>query len=135
MYGAIIFFCFHIGHCAGTSFEALLCSGIGTLLAIQVVCNAGVVTGLLPVTGMPLPLLSYGGSGLICVLTAIGLVLGVSRRIGCAQEAREAEMRDLEAAKHQELKTSGATKTDAARRKPTRRNDNRTRARRVGVAA
>jgi cell division protein FtsW (lipid II flippase) len=36
----MIFFCFHIGHSADTSFEALLCAGIGTLLAIQVMCNA-----------------------------------------------------------------------------------------------
>lgn len=84
-YGAIIFFCLHVGHCAETSFEALLCSGVGTLLAIQVVGNAFVVTGIMPVTGIPLPLLSYGGSGLLCTLTGIGMVLGISRRIGQAQ--------------------------------------------------
>lgn len=128
IYGAIIFFCFHIGHCAGSSFEALLCSGVGTLLAIQVVCNAGVVTGLLPVTGMPLPLLSYGGSGLICVLISIGLVLGVSRRIGCAQEAREAQMRGVETAKGA-IKTSGASHSHHAPRQST------SRARRAGVTA
>lgn len=84
-YSAIIFFCLHVGHCARTSFEALLCSGVGTLLAIQVLGNALVVTDMIPVTGIPLPLISYGGSGLICTLTGIGLVLGVSRRIGQAQ--------------------------------------------------
>jgi cell division protein FtsW len=46
LYTAIIFFCLHIGHCAETSFEALLCSGVGTLLAIQVLGNAFVVTAL-----------------------------------------------------------------------------------------
>jgi cell division protein FtsW len=89
IYGAMIFFCFHIGHCASSSFEALLCSGVGTLLAIQVICNAGVVTGTLPVTGMPLPLLSYGGSGLICLLMGIGLVLGISREMGRNTETAE----------------------------------------------
>ncbi|HVF85607.1 MAG TPA: FtsW/RodA/SpoVE family cell cycle protein, partial [Abditibacteriaceae bacterium] len=88
-YGAIIFFCLHVGHCAETSFEALLCSGVGTLLAIQVVGNAFVVTGIMPVTGIPLPLLSYGGSGLLCSLTGIGMVLGISRRIGEAQNDRQ----------------------------------------------
>jgi cell division protein FtsW len=78
-YGLIIFFCFQTGHCADSTFHAILCAGVGTLLAIQLVCNAGVVTGMIPVTGMPLPLLSYGGSGLICTLAAIGLVLSVSR--------------------------------------------------------
>jgi cell division protein FtsW len=82
LYTAIIFFCLHIGHCAETSFEALLCSGVGTLLAIQVLGNAFVVTGIMPVTGIPLPLLSYGGSGLLCTLTGIGMVLGVSRQLG-----------------------------------------------------
>lgn len=90
VYGAMIFFCFHIGHCADTVFEALLCAGVGTLLAIQVMCNAGVVTGVLPVTGMPLPLLSYGGSGLLCTLAGIGLVLGVSRQLGRAAEVGDA---------------------------------------------
>lgn len=82
VYSAMIFFCLHVGHCAETSFEALLCSGVGTLLAIQVLGNAFVVTGIMPVTGIPLPLLSYGGSGLICTLTGIGMVLGISRRLG-----------------------------------------------------
>ncbi|HVF11003.1 MAG TPA: putative peptidoglycan glycosyltransferase FtsW [Abditibacteriaceae bacterium] len=83
LYGTMIFFCFQIGHNAGKPFEALLCAGVGTLLSIQVICNAAVVTGLMPVTGVPLPLLSYGGSGLMCTLLGIGLVLSVSRQLGC----------------------------------------------------
>ena len=83
MYGVMIFFCFHTGHSANNTFEGLLCAGIGTLLGVQVICNVGVVTGILPVTGMPLPLLSYGGSGMICTLLGLGLVLSVSRRYNC----------------------------------------------------
>ncbi len=79
-FGALIFFCFQIGHNASTSFESLFCAGVGSLLAIQVVANTGVVTGILPVTGVVLPLVSYGGSGLIVMLFAIGIVLGISRR-------------------------------------------------------
>ena len=79
-FGAMIFFCFQIGHNAATSFESLFCAGIGSLLAIQVVANTGVVTGVLPVTGVVLPLVSYGGSGLIVMLFSIGIVLGISRR-------------------------------------------------------
>lgn len=79
-YSLIIFFCFQIGHSASSSFEALLCSGVGTMLAIQIICNAGVVTGLMPITNMPLPLLSYGGSGLIVTLIGLGIVLSISRR-------------------------------------------------------
>jgi len=78
-FGALIYFCFQVGHAAATSFEALFCTGVGALLAIQVVANSGVVMGVLPVTGVVLPLLSYGGSGLIVMLFAIGAVLGISR--------------------------------------------------------
>ncbi|HEY0073895.1 MAG TPA: putative peptidoglycan glycosyltransferase FtsW, partial [Abditibacteriaceae bacterium] len=79
-FGALIFFCFQIGHNASNSFESLFCAGVGSLLAIQVVANTGVVAGLLPVTGVVLPLVSFGGSGLIVMLFAIGIVLGISRR-------------------------------------------------------
>ena len=91
-YGLLIFFCFQIGHVAETMFEALLCAGVGTVLAIQVVCNMGVVTGILPVTGMPLPFMSYGGSGLVCVLIGLGLVLAVSR--GMSRECAENKKRE-----------------------------------------
>ena len=79
LYGAIVFFCFQIGHSAGNGFDALLCVGIGTLWAMQVLGNIAVVSGLMPVTGMPLPILTFGGSGLWCALFGLGLVLAVSR--------------------------------------------------------
>ena len=82
VYGLMIFFCFHTGHSSRNGFEALMCAGMGTILAVQFIGNAGVVTGVLPVTGMPLPILSYGGSGLWCSLLGIGLVLGISRGHG-----------------------------------------------------
>jgi rod shape determining protein RodA len=79
LYGAIVFFCFQIGHSASNAFDALVCAGVGTLIGVQAAGNIGVVSGLLPVTGMPLPILTYGGSGLICALLGIGLVLAISR--------------------------------------------------------
>lgn len=84
LYGAIVFFCFQTGHNASNSFDALLCSGMGTLIGVQAAGNIGVVSGLLPVTGMPLPILTYGGSGLICTLLGVGLVLAISRA-GCEE--------------------------------------------------
>ena len=46
----------------------------------QVVVNVGMTTGLLPVVGIPLPLFSYGGSSMLCLLIGIGLVMNVSMR-------------------------------------------------------
>ncbi|WP_096199260.1 stage V sporulation protein E [Bacillus sp. FJAT-45350] len=60
-------------------FGSFLAVGIIAMVAIQVMINVGVVTGLMPVTGITLPLLSYGGSSLTLMLVAIGVLLNISR--------------------------------------------------------
>ncbi|NLF34914.1 MAG: FtsW/RodA/SpoVE family cell cycle protein, partial [Clostridiales bacterium] len=62
-------------------FGALMVVGITTLFAFQVFFNIGVVTGLLPVTGISLPFFSYGGTALIIQMVEMGVVLSVSRQI------------------------------------------------------
>ncbi len=67
-------------------FGALLIVGIITLFAFQVFFNIGVVTGLLPVTGISLPFFSYGGTALMIQLAEMGIVLSVSRQIPAAKQ-------------------------------------------------
>ncbi|MFM1650502.1 stage V sporulation protein E [Brevibacillus sp. B_LB10_24] len=60
-------------------FGNLLALGIIGTIAVQVIINVGVVTGMFPVTGITLPFLSYGGSSLTLVLTGVGVLLNISR--------------------------------------------------------
>lgn len=64
---------------APDKFGSLLAAGIVGIVAVQVMINIGVVTGLIPVTGITLPLISYGGSSLTLILTALGILLNISR--------------------------------------------------------
>jgi len=60
-------------------FHYYLAYGISLMLALQGLVNFGVVTGLLPTKGLPLPFISYGGSSLLVNLTAMGIMLRLSR--------------------------------------------------------
>jgi rod shape determining protein RodA len=64
----------------GDPFGRLICIGVASLIFFQSFVNLGVNLGLLPVTGTPLPFVSYGGSSLIAFLIAIGLVQSVLMR-------------------------------------------------------
>lgn len=61
-------------------FGRLLCVGVAAMVGGQAVFNLCIAVGLLPVTGLPLPLVSYGGSSVLSVFLALGCVLDVARR-------------------------------------------------------
>lgn len=65
---------------SANEYDTLLAGGLTGLVGTQAVINMCAVTGLLPVTGIPMPFLSYGGSSLMLTLVCVGLVLGVARR-------------------------------------------------------
>jgi rod shape determining protein RodA len=63
-------------------FGRLYCVGVASLMGWQVFVNVGMVAGILPVVGVPLPFLSYGGSAMLMNLAAFGLVFSVALRRG-----------------------------------------------------
>ena len=62
-------------------FGKYLAFGIIFMLGFQAVLNLSVVIGLIPVTGVTLPFLSYGGSSLLITLASMGIILNISRHI------------------------------------------------------
>ena len=82
LYGLIVWRTAAVAVQTREPFGRLLTAGVAALLAVQVLINTGVTVGLLPVTGLPLPLVSYGGSGLLAHCLALGLVLNVALRPG-----------------------------------------------------
>jgi cell division protein FtsW len=77
---AICFSAFRISVRGRDSFCRIAAGGIGAWIIIQATVNIGAVLGLLPITGVPLPLVSYGGSSLVWSLMGLGLLLAIARR-------------------------------------------------------
>ncbi len=63
-------------------FGRLVAAGLATLVAVQVLINTGMTVGLVPITGLSLPLVSYGGSGLVAQGLVLGLLVNVALRPG-----------------------------------------------------
>ncbi len=76
-YLLLLVFCIGIALRSRHRFGALIAVGIGALLFLHVLINIGMSMGLLPVVGVPLPLLSYGGTMLITIFLAFGLLMNV----------------------------------------------------------
>lgn len=78
--GFYVFRALRISKYAPDSFSRFLALGIGSWIGIQVVLNIASMTALVPLTGIPLPFISYGGSSLIMIMFATGILLNISKQ-------------------------------------------------------
>ncbi len=74
----LIYKCFKTAQKADNAFGRYICVGVGAMMLFHVFENVGMCIGLMPVTGIPLPFISYGGTSLVVNMIAVGLVLSVS---------------------------------------------------------
>jgi cell division protein FtsW (lipid II flippase) len=82
LYGLLAWRCARIAAACREPFGRLLVVGISATIGVQVVINTGMTVGLLPITGLSLPMMSYGGSGLLAHGLSLGLVMNVGSRTG-----------------------------------------------------
>ena len=75
LYFLIISRIIKIGHLTRSNFGKLYCYGFGTAFFIYVVVNMGMVLGLLPIVGAPLPIMSYGGSSMLAIMLGLGIAM------------------------------------------------------------
>ena len=74
----IIYRCFKAAKKADNTYGRYICTGVGAMFLFHVFENVGMCIGIMPVTGIPLPFISYGGTSLLTNMIAIGLVLSVT---------------------------------------------------------
>ncbi|MBQ1620323.1 MAG: FtsW/RodA/SpoVE family cell cycle protein [Oscillospiraceae bacterium] len=77
---AIVVRCLVVAHEAATPMEGLVCVGMAAMLVFQTIANIGMCLFLLPVVGLTLPFFSYGGSSIVTLFAAMGIVSGIKKR-------------------------------------------------------
>ena len=79
LYGTIIWRIFKIGYSAQSSFERLACCSLGFIFLLFILINVSMVIGIIPVVGVPLPLVSQGGTSIVVHLLAFGVILSAKK--------------------------------------------------------
>lgn len=80
LYAFVIGRCLWIASEARDTYSRLLAGALGLAFSVYVIVNAGMISGLLPVVGVPMPLLSYGGTAAVSLLAGLGVVMAVRER-------------------------------------------------------
>ena len=90
LHTAVLALIFSVGAGCRDRFGRLLCAGVFAMIAFQVIQNVAMNLRLLPITGIPLPFVSYGGSSMVTLLVAIGVVLSVAANQSTPRSGRVA---------------------------------------------
>lgn len=80
VFGLLIYRLFRIAERAPDQFGKILAVGVSSTLAVQIFLNLAAMVSLVPLTGVPLPLISYGGTSLVVTLFCIGMLLNISKK-------------------------------------------------------
>lgn len=80
MFLALVFRCVYLALVSRNKFGEVVAGGIVSMFFFQILVNMGMTIGLMPITGIPLPFVSYGGSAMISNLAIVGLLLNISSR-------------------------------------------------------
>ena len=80
LFGLLLFWSLSVSYYAKDRFARLVSFGIMSIIFWQMLINIGMVTGLMPVVGIPLPFISYGGSSVVVIMVGLGLIMNVSMR-------------------------------------------------------
>jgi rod shape determining protein RodA len=80
LFGVLIWRAFRIALLSKDPFGTFVAAGIGSMFALQMFVNVGMTLGIMPITGIPLPFVSYGGSSLVTNAVAVGMLLNIHMR-------------------------------------------------------
>ena len=82
LFASFVYAGLRIAVCCRSRYGCLLATGITSMIGLQAFINMGVVTGILPTTGLPLPFFSAGGTSVTMIMAAVGILLNISRENG-----------------------------------------------------
>jgi cell division protein FtsW len=120
LYGMIGYAGLRVAKLAKDRYSKLLAAGITSLILCQATLNFFAVLGLMPLTGVPLPFISYGASNLVVLLGAMGLLLNVAATGGTARRAERPDLRAIDGGGREDdrdrRRRDGGTRRAGARR-------------------
>ena len=80
LFALLLWRAIRIAYLSKDPFGTYVAVGIASMFAIQIFVNVGMVIGIMPITGIPLPFLSYGGSAMLVNFIAVGMLLSIHMR-------------------------------------------------------